>query len=54
MADITMCLKQDCPIKSSCFRTTARPDRWQSYAIFIECEAPDYDMFLDPIEDFEQ
>lgn len=32
MADITMCQTKDCPIKQSCYRFTAIPNReYQSY-----------------------
>ena len=32
MPDITMCLASDCKIKNSCYRHTAKPDRYQSYS----------------------
>ena len=34
MPDITMCSGQNCPIKQSCYRFTAKPSRYQSYADF--------------------
>lgn len=37
MPDITMCENKDCPLKQSCYRYTAIPSRYQSYANF----APD-------------
>ena len=32
MPDITMCLASECKIKNSCYRHTAKPDRYQSYS----------------------
>ena len=48
MADITMCGKEDCPVRKACYRATAIADeRWQSYAIFTDCnEDNDYEDFL--------
>lgn len=35
MPDITMCLNERCPIKSTCYRYTAHPNEyWQSYSNF--------------------
>lgn len=35
MPDITLCTNDDCPLKDSCYRHTAKPDPiWQSYAHF--------------------
>lgn len=31
MPDITICQSKDCPIKQSCYRFTANPNRYQSY-----------------------
>lgn len=48
MPDITMCMKQDCPRRNACYRVTAKPDRWQAYAVFGECnEDNDYEWFMD-------
>ncbi|NBT59078.1 hypothetical protein EBT16_09875 [bacterium] len=36
MADITMCMNEDCPSKQSCYRYTAIPNEHrQSYADFM-------------------
>lgn len=35
MPDITMCKNEQCIIKNDCYRYTAKPDRIQSYAMFI-------------------
>ena len=49
MPDITMCMKEDCPIKLSCYRFIAKPDKWQSYAVFIDCdEESEYEWWMDP------
>lgn len=37
MPDITMCMKEDCPKKHTCYRQTAKPDILQSYSYFEEC-----------------
>lgn len=34
MADITMCASENCPRKQECYRTTAKPDNWQSWSDF--------------------
>lgn len=35
MADISMCLNENCKIKSDCYRYTAKPNPWrQSYSKF--------------------
>lgn len=48
MPDITMCVKGDCPRKSACYRSTARPNKWQSYDAFTDCnEDNDYGCFMD-------
>jgi len=41
MPDITMCSGEECPLKESCYRYTAKPSRYQSY------------FFEPPIEDGE-
>lgn len=48
MPDITMCMKKDCPLKMGCYRATAKPNKWQSYASFDECnEDNEYEWFMD-------
>jgi len=32
--DITMCMNENCKVKEQCYRYTAKPDKWQSYAMF--------------------
>jgi len=47
MADITMCVNEDCPMSKTCYRKTAIASRHQSMALFeweekngkIECES---------------
>lgn len=34
MADITMCTQELCPNAGHCYRTTAAPSAWQSWATF--------------------
>lgn len=34
MPDITMCRNESCELKEKCYRWTATPSRWQSYAKF--------------------
>ena len=34
MPDISMCLNIDCPIRSDCYRYTAKPDEYQTYSKF--------------------
>lgn len=34
MLDITMCMNEKCPIRDSCYRATAIPEKLQSYANF--------------------
>ena len=34
MPDITMCIATGCSIKNSCYRYTAKPDKYQSYSDF--------------------
>lgn len=35
MPDISMCSNNDCTIKDSCYRFTAKPtEYWQSYTLF--------------------
>lgn len=47
MPDITMCAKEDCPRKGACYRATAKPNRWQSYDMFSDCnEDNDYGWFM--------
>lgn len=38
MADITMCDNQDCESRNKCYRATATPSDWQSWAIFVPNE----------------
>ena len=46
MADITMCRNEKCPLKKDCYRSTAKPSEYQSYAtfeyeidgVFYDCE----------------
>ncbi len=34
MPDITMCLSESCPVRDTCYRKQAKPDKYQSYSIF--------------------
>lgn len=34
MPDISMCMKEDCPMNMKCYRFTAKPNDWQSYGAF--------------------
>ena len=34
MPDITMCSSKECPMRSSCYRTRAKPDKLQSWTNF--------------------
>lgn len=34
MPDIAMCINEDCPIKSRCYRYTATPSTPQSFSLF--------------------
>ena len=36
MADITMCLTENCPLSNNCHRKTAIPDKYQSMSCFDE------------------
>lgn len=38
MADITMCGNDNCTKREQCFRYTATPSQWQSYAAFTQDE----------------
>lgn len=35
MPDITMCLNEKCDRRKSCYRYIAKPDRYQSYSMFL-------------------
>ncbi len=35
MPDITICKNYECKIKNKCYRYLAKPDKYQSYGIFI-------------------
>lgn len=38
MPDITMCCSSDCPKRSHCYRSQAKPSKFQSYSDFSsEC-----------------
>ena len=43
MPDITMCKNESCKRKHTCYRYTATPDKYQSYAYF-DCEADENDL----------
>ena len=34
MADITMCTSENCPYKDKCYRTKAKPEKYQSWSNF--------------------
>jgi len=36
MADITMCMGNNCNKKKKCYRYTAIPDQWQSWSSYDE------------------
>lgn len=43
MADITMCVGTDCPMKNNCYRHTANPNEYrQSYFIDVPYD-PEYE-----------
>jgi hypothetical protein len=46
MPDITMCIGNECLIKNYCFRFTAKPSGWQSFADFRCKEDGKCDHFL--------
>jgi hypothetical protein len=35
MADLTLCISSECPLRDSCHRFTCPPSEWQSYAAFF-------------------
>ena len=41
MADITMCVNKDCPLKFNCYRCMAKPSLRQSYSDFAYTIQPD-------------
>jgi len=34
MPDVTMCTSNECPVKDTCYRAQATPDKLQSYSNF--------------------
>lgn len=36
MADLTLCISSECPLRESCHRFTCPPSEWQSYAAFFQ------------------
>ena len=43
MPNITMCMSKNCPKKNECYRSMAKPDKYQSYADFTKlCAEKDY------------
>lgn len=50
MPDITMCMSKDCPKKNECYRSIAKPDKYQSYADYGKiCLENDYKYFWETI-----
>ena len=50
MPDITMCMSKDCPKKNECYRSIAKPDKYQSYADYGKiCLENDYRYFWEAI-----
>lgn len=48
MPDISMCANKDCPLKENCYRFTAKPSEYQSYAEFqIDDESGECSGFWD-------
>lgn len=49
MSDITMCLCEECKMKSSCYRARANPDFfYQGYADFKEfCQKDGYKYYIE-------
>ena len=49
MSDITMCLCEECKMKSSCYRARANPDFfYQGYADFTEfCQKDGYKYYIE-------
>jgi hypothetical protein len=36
MPDLTMCVSKTCPLRDGCYRSTAKPFKYQSYEDFSE------------------
>ena len=50
MPDITMCMSKDCSKKNECYRSIAKPDKYQSYADYGKiCLENDYRYFWEAI-----
>ncbi len=49
MADITMCDNQECDARAKCYRATAEPSAWQSWAIFEPREAGGCEHFIERV-----
>ena len=45
MADISMCLNEDCPLKEKCYRYTAPASDYQYYSDFKYVEGEGCDFF---------
>ena len=47
MTDYTMCTTKICPIKKSCYRFTAEPEKyWQSYNDFYDADRNDCKYYI--------
>lgn len=50
MPDITMCMSKNCSKKNECYRSMAKPDKYQSYADYGKiCLENDYKYFWETI-----
>ena len=45
MPDITMCQRKDCVKSDKCYRKQAKPNTWQSYALFNCSKENNYEFF---------
>lgn len=50
MPDITMCMSKNCLKKNECYRSIAKPDKYQSYADYGKiCFENDYRYFWEAL-----
>jgi hypothetical protein len=47
MPDISMCKNEECPLRNQCYRYTAVPEVYQSYASFKPDENGKCDYFIE-------
>ena len=55
IADITMCSSENCPYKDKCYRTKAKPEKYQSWSNFeYTCnENSGFEYFM-PVKHFDE